>query len=237
MSEADGTLAAGAPHCRDMRGLVHRSAERVSTLVDALTHAQSRRVGSDSRRRRWIQASQLDDASDHDRGGGGPARADRRTQARREDRGSPRDPHPRAAQRRRPRDGRRGRAREGRGRRQLQIELAASPEALGEGLRLVRREWPTDIGPVDLMCRDAEDGWLAVEIKRVATIEAVEQLTRYLERIRIDPAMTECAASSPPSSSSRRQSPSPKRGDPVRRGRPRGAARRAEPELTLFAPV
>ena len=57
----------------------------------------------------------------------------------------------------------------------------------------MRREWPTDIGPVDLMCRDAEDGWLAVEIKRVATIEAVEQLTRYLERIRIDPAMTECA--------------------------------------------
>jgi endonuclease len=76
--------------------------------------------------------------------------------------------------------------------RQLQVELAASPEALGEGLRLVRREWPTDIGPVDLMCRDAK-GWLAVEIKRVATIEAVEQLTRYLERIRIDPAMTECA--------------------------------------------
>ena len=48
----------------------------------------------------------------------------------------------------------------------------------------MRREWPTDIGPVDLMCRDTEDGWVAVEIKRIATIDAVEQLTRYLERIR-----------------------------------------------------
>ena len=75
----------------------------------------------------------------------------------------------------------------------LQAELAATPETLGEGLRLVRREWPTDIGPVDLMCRDAGDAWLAVEIKRVATIDAVEQLTRYLERIRLDPAMSECA--------------------------------------------
>jgi endonuclease len=67
--------------------------------------------------------------------------------------------------------------------RHLQEELAANPAALGSGLRLVRREWPTDIGPVDLMCRDENDDWVAVEIKRVATIEAVEQLTRYLERI------------------------------------------------------
>ena len=77
--------------------------------------------------------------------------------------------------------------------RQLQAELAAAPEALGAGLRLVRREWPTDIGPVDLMCRDGDDAWLAVEVKRVATIEAVEQLSRYLERISLDPAMSACA--------------------------------------------
>jgi endonuclease len=76
--------------------------------------------------------------------------------------------------------------------RDLQEALAAAPEWCGEGFRLVRREWPTDIGPVDLMCRDAEDGWIAVEIKRVATIDAVEQLTRYLERIRLDPAMAGC---------------------------------------------
>ena len=76
--------------------------------------------------------------------------------------------------------------------RDLQAELAAQPEALGEELRLDRREWPTDIGPVDLMCRDVDDGWVAVEVKRVAGIDAVEQLGRYLERIRLDPARSAC---------------------------------------------
>src|SRR3954466_251334 len=74
----------------------------------------------------------------------------------------------------------------------LQELLAEQPHWCGEGFRLVRREWPTDIGPVDLMCRDAEDGWVAVEIKRVATIDAVEQLTRYLDRLRRDPALERC---------------------------------------------
>ena len=74
----------------------------------------------------------------------------------------------------------------------LQVLLAEAPHWCGEGFRLVRREWPTDIGPVDLMCRDDEDGWIAVEIKRVGTIDAVEQLSRYLERIRLDPAMADC---------------------------------------------
>ncbi len=76
--------------------------------------------------------------------------------------------------------------------RDLQEALAARPDALGEALRLVRREWPTDVGPVDLMCRDEEDGWVAVEIKRIGTIDAVEQLSRYLECIRMDPAKTAC---------------------------------------------
>ena len=62
--------------------------------------------------------------------------------------------------------------------RELQELLADAPGWCGEGFRLVRREWPTDIGPVDLMCRDGEDEWIAVEIKRIATIDAVEQLTR-----------------------------------------------------------
>jgi RecB family endonuclease NucS len=74
----------------------------------------------------------------------------------------------------------------------LQELLADAPQWCGEGFRLVRREWPTDIGPVDLMCRDGRDGWVAVEIKRVGTIEAVEQLARYLERIRLDPALAGC---------------------------------------------
>jgi RecB family endonuclease NucS len=74
----------------------------------------------------------------------------------------------------------------------IQELLADAPQWCGEGFRLVRREWPTDIGPVDLMCRDGEDEWIAVEIKRIATIDAVEQLTRYLERIRLDPALGSC---------------------------------------------
>ena len=76
--------------------------------------------------------------------------------------------------------------------RDLQLLLADDPSHIAPGLRLVKREWPTDVGPVDLMCRDEDDGWVAVEIKRVATIDAVEQLTRYLERIRLDPAMASC---------------------------------------------
>jgi endonuclease len=75
--------------------------------------------------------------------------------------------------------------------RDLQEALAARPAALHEGLRLVRREWPTDIGPVDLMCRDGED-WVAVEIKRIGTIDAVEQLSRYLARICAEPGMGSC---------------------------------------------
>ncbi|HWX52820.1 MAG TPA: endonuclease NucS [Solirubrobacteraceae bacterium] len=76
--------------------------------------------------------------------------------------------------------------------RELQELLADAPQWCGEGFRLIRREWPTDIGPVDLMCRDGRDAWIAVEVKRIATIDAVEQLTRYLERIRLDPALASC---------------------------------------------
>ena len=76
--------------------------------------------------------------------------------------------------------------------RDLQLLLADDPTHIAEGLRLVKREWPTDVGPVDLMCRDEDGGWVAVEVKRVATIDAVEQLARYLERIRLDPAKAAC---------------------------------------------
>jgi RecB family endonuclease NucS len=76
--------------------------------------------------------------------------------------------------------------------RDLQEELAASPGALGEELTLVRREWPTEVGPVDLMCRDGAGEWVAVEVKRIGTIEAVEQLTRYLDFIRRDSAKAGC---------------------------------------------
>ena len=76
--------------------------------------------------------------------------------------------------------------------RDLQEELAAAPAALGEELTLVKREWATEVGPVDLMCRDENGEWVAVEIKRIGTIEAVEQLTRYLDFIREDPAKSAC---------------------------------------------
>src|SRR5258708_25966760 len=76
--------------------------------------------------------------------------------------------------------------------RHLQEELAAAPSSLGEELTLVRREWATEVGPVDLMCRDEDGAWVAVEIKRTGTIDAVEQLTRYLGFIREDPAKAAC---------------------------------------------
>ena len=68
----------------------------------------------------------------------------------------------------------------------LQELLAAHPEVLTEGLRLVRREYPTDIGPVDLLCRDREGRVVAVEIKRRGEIDGVEQLSRYLARLDLD---------------------------------------------------
>ena len=71
----------------------------------------------------------------------------------------------------------------------LQELLAADPTALGEELQLVRREYPTDIGPVDLLCRDAEGNAVAVEIKRRGELDGVEQLTRYVERLNLDPRL------------------------------------------------
>ena len=71
----------------------------------------------------------------------------------------------------------------------LQELLAANCERLADGLRLVRREYPTDIGPVDLLCRDADGIAVAVEIKRRGEIDGVEQLTRYLEFLNRDPML------------------------------------------------
>ncbi|MGH9094257.1 MAG: endonuclease NucS, partial [Acidimicrobiales bacterium] len=68
----------------------------------------------------------------------------------------------------------------------LQELLAAHPTAIEAGLALVRREFPTDIGPVDLLCRDHDGVAVAVEIKRRGEIDGVEQLARYLERLDLD---------------------------------------------------
>ena len=71
----------------------------------------------------------------------------------------------------------------------LQKLLAAQMHVLGEGWRLIRREYPTPIGPVDLMCKDADGISIAVEIKRRGEIDGVEQLTRYLELLNRDPRL------------------------------------------------
>jgi len=72
----------------------------------------------------------------------------------------------------------------------LQKLLAEQVETLGEGWSLVRREFPTAIGPVDLLCKDAAGRSVAVEIKRRGEIDGVEQLTRYLELLNRDPLLT-----------------------------------------------
>ena len=71
----------------------------------------------------------------------------------------------------------------------LQELLAADPTTIDEGLRLVRREFPTDIGPVDLLCRDSDGEAVAIEVKRRGEIDGVEQLTRYLDFLNRDPML------------------------------------------------
>ena len=71
----------------------------------------------------------------------------------------------------------------------LQELLAADPCRVLDGLVLVRREHPTDIGPVDLLCRDADGRPVVIEVKRRGEIDAVEQLTRYIERLARDPQL------------------------------------------------
>ena len=72
---------------------------------------------------------------------------------------------------------------------QLQALVAAQLDCIGEGLTLIRREFPTAIGPVDILARDPE-GTIAIEIKRRGDIDGVEQLTRYLELLNRDPALS-----------------------------------------------
>ena len=73
--------------------------------------------------------------------------------------------------------------------RELQELLAAHPHHVEPGLVTVAREFRTDLGPVDLLCRDGEGAAVAVEIKRIGEIDGVEQLTRYLERMGRDPEL------------------------------------------------
>ncbi len=73
----------------------------------------------------------------------------------------------------------------------LQELLAANPDSIETGLKLVRREYPTAIGPVDLLCRDQTDQVVAIEVKRRGEIDGVEQLARYIERLSLDSSLGE----------------------------------------------
>lgn len=72
----------------------------------------------------------------------------------------------------------------------IQQLLANDPTSIADGYKLVRREYPTDIGPVDLLCRDEDDAVVAVEVKRRGEIDGVEQLSRYLEFLNQDPRLS-----------------------------------------------
>ena len=71
----------------------------------------------------------------------------------------------------------------------LQELLAADPSQMASGLELIRREHPTDIGPVDLLCRDPDGRTVAIEVKRRGDIDGVEQLSRYLDFLNRDPML------------------------------------------------
>lgn len=73
----------------------------------------------------------------------------------------------------------------------LQELLAGLPQTIEAGLTLVRREYPTAIGPIDLVCRDADGRVVAIEVKRRGEIDGVEQLGRYIERLRLDSSLGE----------------------------------------------
>jgi len=71
----------------------------------------------------------------------------------------------------------------------LQALLAGRPDAIEAGLTLLRREYPTEVGPVDILCRDASGRVVAIEVKRRGEIDGVEQLTRYLDFLNRDPVL------------------------------------------------
>jgi RecB family endonuclease NucS len=71
----------------------------------------------------------------------------------------------------------------------LQVLLAESPDSIEPGLVLVRREYPTAIGPIDLVCRDSTGQVVAIEVKRRGDIDGVEQLARYIERLHLDSSL------------------------------------------------
>ena len=118
---------------------------------------------------------------------------------------------------------------------ELQELIAKRVAALREDLLLVRREYPTDIGPVDLLCRDADGAAVVIEVKRIGEIAGVEQLLRYQERLDLDANLAPTVGMFVAT----RIKPQARvfaaeQGRAVRGGRHRGAARRRAVDLRLF---
>ena len=142
---------------------------------------EGRRLRRDPLRRQGLQAAQLDEPTVHDRR---TRRHDRRDQSQRRD---ARDHAARGAARHERRARRRSRTPEGRRGGRAPAAARGAVAALRDDFVLVRREFPTDIGPIDLLCRDGDGRAVVVEVKRVGEIAGVDQLLRYQERLDRDP--------------------------------------------------
>jgi hypothetical protein len=217
-----GSVAVRASGDRPLFRRLLRSARRPSARGDPAHHGEGRRLRRDPRRRRRLQAAQLDERPEHARRTDGDRwvvtnpkqetltitlhevlsdvsstnsatiRACRRTASRRTCRSCWR-----------------------------RARTPSSP-----GLTLVRREYPTAIGPIDLVCRDVADTVVAVEVKRRGEIDGVEQLARYIERLQLDSSLGDRArACSSPRSSSHRPRCWPRPAASLGRGRLRRATR------------
>ena len=176
--------SAGEAGRRPLRGRLRGPAVRPPADGDPADHGEARRLRGDPRRRRRLQAAQLD-------GGAEPARRGRRRVDGHQPQGRAAGDHDRGGALGQPpttsatdpglqKDGVEA---------HLQELLAAACHELEVGMVLVRREHRTEIGPVDLLCRDAEGRAVAVEIKRRGEIDGVEQLARYLEFMERDPML------------------------------------------------
>ena len=175
---------------RALPGRLRRTAHRPPADGDPGADDQGRRLGAGPLRRRLLQAAELDVAArarcardvDEDGRVEWTVTSEGRRHAADPDRGG-RCTTPRTTSASTP-----GLQKDG-VEKHLQELLAEHPATLADGLTLVRREYPTAIGPVDLMCRDAAGASVAVEIKRRGEIDGVEQLTRYLELLNRDPLL------------------------------------------------
>ena len=186
---APGSVGARASGHRPLLRGLHRAAHRPPADGDPAAAGQGRRLGVDPRRRPRLQAAELDEPALHAQGGADDDGAGTWTVTNKAGEQLIITIEEVAARPRRTSSASTPACRRTASRRELQRLLAAHVETFGAGWSLVRREYPTAIGPVDLLCRDAGGAVVAVEIKRRGEIDGVEQLTRYLELLNRDPLL------------------------------------------------